>query len=54
MMVFEGRSRSFIDSLSIVIETFTTVGYGTDAPWESPVIQILVMLMELTGVDCSF
>lgn len=54
MTVLEGRPRTFIDSLAVVVETFTTVGYGEDAPWQSPLMEILVMLMELTGVGLLF
>lgn len=36
MLVYENDPRSFLHSLQVVVETFTTTGYGSDAAWESP------------------
>lgn len=44
------RPRSFLHALQIVVETFTTVGYGEDAPWTNPLVQVLVIAMELSGI----
>ncbi|MDZ7702036.1 MAG: NAD(P)-binding protein [Halobacteriales archaeon] len=38
----------------VVIETFTTTGYGEDAPWVSTQMQSLMVLMQLTGVFVIF
>jgi Trk K+ transport system NAD-binding subunit len=54
MAVYEGQSHSFYHSLQVVVETFTTTGYGSDAPWESPQMNVLVMVMDLTGVVLIF
>ncbi|MFB6154204.1 MAG: TrkA family potassium uptake protein [Halodesulfurarchaeum sp.] len=54
MAVFEGESRSLLESLQIVIETFTTTGYGEDAPWHSPWMLAIVVVMQLTGVFLIF
>ncbi|MFB6266500.1 MAG: TrkA family potassium uptake protein [Halodesulfurarchaeum sp.] len=54
MAVFEGESRSLLESLQIVIETFTTTGYGEDAPWRSPGMLAIVVAMQLTGVFLIF
>lgn len=55
MVVYEGeKSRSFLRSLQMVVETFTTTGYGADAGWESPQMLVLVMLMDITGVALIF
>jgi Trk K+ transport system NAD-binding subunit len=54
MGVLEGRPRSFLDSLLVVTETLTTVGYGEDAPWSHPLTQILVIGMQLSGILLVF
>ena len=54
MQIFEGRSRSFLQAFQIVIETFTTTGYGEDAPWHSTQMLALVVVMQLTGVFLIF
>lgn len=54
MVTFEGRSRSYLQALQIVVETFTTTGYGEDAPWTSPQMLTLVVFMQLTGVFLIF
>ncbi len=50
MRVFEGRPQSFLHSLMMVVETFTTTGYGEDAPWTSPYMNLLVLAMQVSGV----
>ncbi|MFB6081431.1 MAG: TrkA family potassium uptake protein [Halanaeroarchaeum sp.] len=54
MATFEGRERSLLASLQVVVETFTTTGYGEDAPWRSPEMLALVVVMQLTGVFLIF
>lgn len=54
MIFFEGESPSFLHSLQVVVETFTTTGFGSDAPWETPEMNLLVILMDLTGVALIF
>lgn len=54
MSVFDGRPRTFLESLQIVVETFTTTGFGSDAPWQSPEMNVLVIVMDLTGVVLIF
>jgi Trk K+ transport system NAD-binding subunit len=55
MTVLEGQPRTFTESLLVVIETFTTTGYGEDAAqWSTPTLRILVILMQLTGVGLLF
>ncbi|WP_423751371.1 potassium channel family protein [Salinirarus marinus] len=54
MRIFEGESLSFLHSLQVVVETFTTTGFGSDAPWTSPEMNALVILMDLTGVVLIF
>jgi len=54
MAVFEGRPVSFLHAFGFVIETFTTTGYGEDAPWASAAMQSLVVVMQLTGIFVIF
>ena len=54
MSAFEDRPRDLLHSLGIVIETFTTTGFGADAPWRSSQMQALVILMQFTGVFIIF
>lgn len=54
MSVFENESETFLHSLQVVVETFTTTGYGSDAPWQSPEMNLLVIVMDLTGVALIF
>ncbi len=54
MQFFEGESRTVLQAFQIVIETFTTTGYGEDAPWRSPQMLALVVMMQLSGVFLIF
>mgnify|MGYP002762246889 FL=1 len=54
MSVFEGSPISFLHSLQVVVETFTTTGFGSDAPWTTPEMNVLVIVMDLTGVVLIF
>ncbi|EMA52233.1 potassium channel family protein [Halococcus salifodinae] len=54
MSAFENEPETFLHSLQVVVETFTTTGFGSDAGWKSPVMNVLVILMDLTGVALIF
>ncbi|MFC7154729.1 potassium channel family protein [Halomarina halobia] len=54
MRAFEGTNTSFLHSLQVVVETFTTTGFGSDAPWESWQMNLIVIVMDLTGVLLIF
>ncbi|WP_372480005.1 TrkA family potassium uptake protein [Halomicrobium sp. HM KBTZ05] len=54
MSAFDGRPRTFLEALQVVVETFTTTGYGSDAKWESPEMLLLVTVMDITGVVMIF
>lgn len=54
MQVFEGETNPFLHSVQVVVETFTATGYGSDSPWSSPEMNLLVILMDLTGVGVFF
>jgi len=48
MLHFEGVSATLVHSLQVVVETVTGTGYGSDAPWTTPVANGLVVLMDLS------
>ncbi|MWG33968.1 potassium channel family protein [Halomarina oriensis] len=54
MTAFDGRPRTFLEALQVVVETFTTTGFGSDAQWESWQMQALIIVMDLTGVFLIF
>ena len=54
MSTFKNEQRTFLHSLQVVVETFTTTGFGSDSPWISPELNLLVILMDLTGVALIF
>jgi Trk K+ transport system NAD-binding subunit len=54
MIAFEGERTSVLHSLQIVIETFTATGYGSDSPWTSPQMNLLVIVMDIAGVALVF
>jgi len=51
---FEGESKTFLESLQFVVETFTATGYGAESPWSSDPMNVMVILMDLTGVALIF
>jgi len=50
MQTWEGQSQPLYRSLEVVLQTFTTTGYGGDAPWSSLHMNVLVMVMQVTGI----
>ncbi|WP_263786651.1 potassium channel family protein [Salinibacter grassmerensis] len=50
MSVWEGRPRPWYQALEVVVQTFTTTGYGEDAPWTSPQMNLLVVVIQLAGI----
>jgi Trk K+ transport system NAD-binding subunit len=54
MTAFEGRPRTFLEALEVVLQTFTTTGYGQDAPWESTAMTLLVIAMHAAGLLLIF
>ncbi|QSG08688.1 potassium channel family protein [Halapricum desulfuricans] len=54
MLYLEGESKTFLQSLEVVVQTFTTTGFGEDAPWSSDLMNVLVITMDLTGVALIF
>jgi Trk K+ transport system NAD-binding subunit len=54
MVRLEEESQSFAQSLQVVINTLTTTGYGEDAPWRSELMNLLVMVYQISGVIIGF
>jgi Trk K+ transport system NAD-binding subunit len=55
MRTLEGVDVGYIESLHVVVETFTTTGYGEDAGrWSTNGMYLLMMLMQFTGVGLIF
>jgi Trk K+ transport system NAD-binding subunit len=50
MRVYEGRPQTFLDSLQFAVEMFTTTGFGGDAPWTSPQMQLFIAVTDLIGM----
>ncbi|WP_435097487.1 potassium channel family protein [Halarchaeum sp. P4] len=50
MAHLEGRPVTFIHALEVTVQSFTSTGYGEDAPWTTAPMHVLVILMQLTGV----
>lgn len=48
MITVEGRSPSYIQSLQVVVETYTGTGYGGHTTWESTVVNLFVSAMDLS------
>jgi Trk K+ transport system NAD-binding subunit len=54
MRALEGRPHSIFRSFQTVVETMTTTGYGADSPWRSPVMNVFMVFMQLTGIGLGF
>jgi Trk K+ transport system NAD-binding subunit len=54
MRIYESDPRTFLHSLQVVVETFTTTGFGSDSPWTTPQMQLLVIAMDLFGTLLIF
>ncbi|WP_247010327.1 potassium channel family protein [Halorientalis litorea] len=50
MATWEGRPQPLYRSLEIVIQSFTTTGYGEDAGWTTLQMNVLVITMQLAGI----
>ena len=50
MATFEGRPRTYLDSLQFAVEMFTTTGFGGDARWTSPEMQTFIVVTDLMGM----
>jgi Trk K+ transport system NAD-binding subunit len=54
MAALEGDEKSLLHSFRFVIETYTTIGYGSDSPWESDAMNVIVGVMGITGMAMIF
>jgi len=54
MNTVEGDTVTFLHAVQVVVETFTTTGFGSDSPWTTPEMNVLVILMDLSGVVLIF
>lgn len=54
MAVLEGRQQSIFRSLQTVVETMTTTGYGADAPWDTWVMNLFVIFIQISGIGLGF
>ena len=50
MSEFEGKPRTFLQSVEWAADTFTTTGYGRDTTWSHPFMIGLVMLVQFSGM----
>jgi Trk K+ transport system NAD-binding subunit len=54
MRALEDRPQSIFRSFQTVVETMTTTGYGADSPWTTPVMNVLMVTIQVTGVVIGF
>ncbi|MGQ4554888.1 NAD-binding protein [Halobellus sp. GM3] len=54
MAALENRPQSVFRSFQTVVETMTTTGFGADSPWATPVMNVLMVTIQLTGVVIGF
>jgi len=54
MTHLEGDDHSIFRSFQTVVETFTTTGFGADAPWETPWMNLFVVMIQLSGIALGF
>jgi len=52
--LLEHRDRDFWSSLEWAAETLTTTGYGADAHWDHPLMVVLVILAQFSGLFLVF
>lgn len=54
MAALEGRQQSLFRSLQTVVETMTTTGYGADAPWDTWVMNLFMIFVQISGIGLGF
>jgi len=54
MAHLEGKDRTLGESIEWAAETLTTTGYGRDAHWEHPLMQVYVIAAEFSGLLMVF
>lgn len=53
MVTFENEPQTISRSLVVVIETFSTVGFGGDSPWRSTIMNLYVVWLQLVGLGIT-
>lgn len=54
MAGWEDRPQPLYRSFEVVVQSLTTTGYGEDAPWQSPGMNVLVIVTQLAGIGLIF
>ncbi|MCX2819432.1 MAG: Trk K+ transport system NAD-binding subunit [Methanobacteriota archaeon] len=54
MARFENDPRRYVEALQFVVETYTTTGYGSDSPWVSTEMNVLVIVIDVVGTLMIF
>ncbi|WP_246981945.1 potassium channel family protein [Halorientalis marina] len=54
MATYEDDPVTVLHAAQVVVETFTTTGFGSDSPWTTPESNLLIIAMDLTGVVLIF
>ncbi|WP_436347361.1 potassium channel family protein [Natronorubrum sp. FCH18a] len=54
MQALENRPQSIFRSFQTVVETMTTTGFGADSPWATPMMNVLMVTIQLTGIVIGF
>ena len=54
MTNLEGDPRTYIEALQFVVETYTTTGYGSDSPWHTTYMNLLVIVIDIAGTVMIF
>ncbi|QKY20022.1 TrkA family potassium uptake protein [Halolamina sp. CBA1230] len=50
----EGAEYTIFNALTTVVETMTTTGYGADSPWDHPLMNVFMVLIQLGGIAVGF
>src|SRR5205807_4447131 len=50
MARLEGKPRTMLQSIEWAADTFSTTGYGRDTHWSHPLMIVLVMLVQFSGM----
>jgi len=54
MARFEGDAITGLEAAQFIVETYTTTGYGAQAGWDSQLMLVLVMVMDIAGTVMIF
>lgn len=54
MAAWEDRPQPLYRSFEVMVQSLTTTGYGEDAPWQSPGMNLLVVVAQLAGIGLIF